>query len=104
MKDGSGPERSGPCAGPGNPAGSSRDDGGVGERSSPGHAASLVPVDPGVVLLDLGLVSQKCRPVRVQAGNLWSEAGVGSGGGGRGRSGSAEPLLDPARDGSGAEA
>ena len=40
---------------PGNPARSSRDDGGVGERPSPGHAASLVPVDPGVVLLDLCL-------------------------------------------------
>ena len=41
---------------PGHPAGGGgRDDGGVGKRPGPGHAAGLVAVDPGVVLLDLGL-------------------------------------------------
>ena len=53
VKDSRGLERSGPPAGQGNPAGgSSRDDGGV--RKSP-SGAGLVAVDPGVVLLDLGL-------------------------------------------------
>ena len=46
-----------PAVVPGHPAGGGggRDDGGVGERPGPGHAAGLVADDPGVVLLDLGL-------------------------------------------------
>ena len=44
---------------PGHPGarGGGRDDGGVGERPGAGHAARLVAVDPGVVLVDLSLRS-----------------------------------------------